>query len=77
MPFGHRGIENISEARAREGGMTYRTTIGFLRSRVNIWVKPAEREEVLQTPIMKEVLSVFPEAQIQAIKHVQDKGNDQ
>ncbi|WP_137863409.1 MULTISPECIES: NUDIX domain-containing protein [unclassified Sphingomonas] len=28
--------------------MTYRTTIGFLRSRVNIWVKPAEREEVFR-----------------------------
>ncbi len=30
----------------------------------------AERAEILQMPIMKEVLSVFPEAEIKAIKHV-------
>lgn len=32
----------------------------------------AERSEILEMPIMKEVLSVFPEAEIKAIKHIQD-----
>ena len=34
----------------------------------------AERAEILELPIMKEVMSVFPEAEIQAIKQVEDKG---
>ncbi|MEM7650638.1 MAG: DNA polymerase III subunit gamma/tau [Pseudomonadota bacterium] len=34
----------------------------------------AERAEVLETPIMKEVLRVFPDAEIQSIKPVKDEG---
>ena len=36
----------------------------------------AERAEILEMPIMKEVLSVFPEAQIKAIKHIHDNKDD-
>ena len=33
----------------------------------------AERAEILQMPIMKDVMTVFPDAQIQAIKHIKSK----
>lgn len=34
----------------------------------------AEREEVMQAPVVKEVLAVFPDAEITAIKHIGDEG---
>ncbi len=33
----------------------------------------AEREQVLNTPIMKEVLAVFPDAELRGIKYIQDQ----
>jgi DNA polymerase-3 subunit gamma/tau len=36
----------------------------------------AERAEILEMPIMKEVLSIFPEAQVKAIKHIHDNKDD-
>lgn len=35
----------------------------------------AEREEILQLPVMKDILSVFPGAQIKAIKKISDEGS--
>lgn len=34
----------------------------------------AERDEILQTPIMKQIFSVFPDAEIKAINQISDEG---
>ena len=36
----------------------------------------AERHEIIALPIMQEILSVFPTAEIKAIRHIQDEGSD-
>ena len=36
----------------------------------------AERAEVIQLPILQEILSVFPDAEIQSIETINSKGHD-
>lgn len=36
----------------------------------------AERAEIIKLPIMQEILSVFPDAEIQSIEMVNNKGHD-
>ena len=40
-------------------------------------VLEVQRAEVLQTPIIKEVMSIFPDATLQAIKPIENKGREE
>ena len=70
--------QNLGQALSRIAGQRWIVSVSSAPGAVTLAqtaqaALEAERAEILQMPIMKDVMTVFPDAEIQAIKHIKSK----